>query len=64
MGARGKPPPVRKVEILRDEKALFLLCGRPELAVDAAAQLLIEDGVDVVTQRRQPFRGRTGDVLA
>ena len=63
MGARGKPSPVREVEILRDEKALFLLCGCPYLAVVSATQLLGEDGVDIVSQGRQPSRGRIGDVL-
>ncbi len=50
MGAWRKPAHVRKVQVLRDEKASDRLCRLPDVSVILAGQALLRDGIGLMVK--------------
>jgi len=63
VATRREAPPIREVEILGDQKAFFELRRLPDLAVDVSTQLFFDDGMDIMTESREPDRAGGREIL-
>lgn len=63
VGARDEPASIRKIQILGDKKALFALSGCPYRVVVAAAEVLVEHGIDIKPERGKSRHQRARQVL-
>ena len=61
--ARGEPPFVREIQIMRHEKTALGLRGLPHVVVGTAAEPLLVDRMDVTAEADEPYSRRRGKVL-
>jgi hypothetical protein len=63
MCAGGKPPGIRKVQILRDEESIFRVHSLPDFSIRPAAQLLVGYAMNIVAMAFQNGQQARGQVL-